>query len=185
MEHGFQSEFAAPDAADKRKPSLFGRLVDGLNALGSLLIFAMMLLILADVARRTFANRPVYGVAEMIAMSVIILVFLQLSSTLRHGRMARAEIFIDPFRRKRPKAGNLLQALFDLAGACVCAIIAWFTLPLMIDAYRNAEYLGTVGLFTAPVWPMRLAVFAGATLTALQYLVNATASLRAARTATA
>jgi TRAP-type C4-dicarboxylate transport system permease small subunit len=178
MEQGLQSEFAAGVAADAREQTLFGRLVDSLNALGSLLVFAMMLLILADIARRTLVSQPVYGVSEMIAMSVIILVFVQLASTLRHGRMARAEIFIDPFRRKSPRLGGLLQATFDLAGAFVCGVIAWFTFPLLIDAYQSAEYLGTVGLFTAPVWPMRLAIFIGATLTGLQYLLNAAANLR-------
>jgi TRAP-type mannitol/chloroaromatic compound transport system permease small subunit len=174
------SEFAA--AETEVRPSPFGHIVDGLNALGSILVFLMMLVILTDVAGRGLFNRPLHGVSEMIGMAVIVLVFAQLASTLRHGRMARAELFIDPLKARRARAGHALQGLFELVGAAVFAVIVYATWPLLVDAWQTNEFTGTPGLFTAPVWPMKLVVVVGATLTGLQYLVFALASLRFAAT---
>jgi len=165
-----------PEAAAPRT-SAFGWLVDGANALGTALIFLLMLLILSDVGSRTFFNAPIHGVAELVGMSVIVVVFSQLASSARHGRMARAEIFIDDYRLRNPRAGAAVQVLWNLAGVAVCTIICYATWPKLVDAIVTDEFIGNQGLFTAPVWPMRLAVVAGAALTGVQYLVFAWRSL--------
>lgn len=158
----------------------FGRLVDGLNGAGSVLIFAIMLLVVADVLSRDLFSRPIDGVAELVAMSIVAIVFLQLGSTLRHGRMSRAELFIDGFRARRPRAGAALQGGFDLCGAAVCAIVGWASWPLLVKAWLGAEYVGIEGVFTAPTWPVKAIVVAGCAVTAIQYLLHAHASMRAA-----
>jgi TRAP-type mannitol/chloroaromatic compound transport system permease small subunit len=150
---------------------LFGKLVDGLNAAGSVVIGAVMLLMCADVLLRNLFNHPLDGVAEMVAASIIIIVFLQLPSTLRHGRMSRADLFIDPFIQKRPVAGRRLRALFSLFGIFACSIIAYATWPLLTKAWIDSEFFGIEGVFTMPVWPMRAVVFAGASLAAIQYVL--------------
>jgi TRAP-type mannitol/chloroaromatic compound transport system permease small subunit len=159
--------------------SLFGRLVDGLNGAGSALIFAIMLLVVADVLARDLFSRPIDGVAELVAMSIVAIVFLQLGSTLRHGRMSRADLFIDGFRVRRPRAGAALQCCFDLCGAAVCAIVGWASWPLLVRAWTGDEYVGIEGVFTAPTWPVKAIVVLGCALTALQYLVHALGSARA------
>ena len=151
--------------------SLFGKLVDGLNAAGSVVIGAVMLLMCADVLMRNLFNQPLDGVAEMVAASIIIIVFLQLPSTLRHGRMSRADLFIDPFIQKRPAAGRRLRALFSLFGIFACGVIAYATWPLLTKAWIDSEFFGIEGVFTMPVWPMRAVVFVGAALAAVQYLL--------------
>ena len=159
-------EAAPPPSASS---SLFGRLVDGLNAAGSLVIGAVMLLMCADVLMRDLFNHPLDGVAEMVAASIIVIVFLQLPSTLRHGRMSRADLFIDPFIKRRPVAGHLLNSVFSLAGIFACGVIAYATWPLLAKAWRDNEFFGIEGVFTMPVWPMRAVVFLGAALAAVQY----------------
>jgi TRAP-type mannitol/chloroaromatic compound transport system permease small subunit len=163
-----------------RPSSAFGWLVDGLNGLGSVLIGAVMLLICADVLARDLFDQPIHGVSELVAMSIIAVVFLQLASTLRHGRMSRAELFIDDFKLKHLFAGHLLQSLFDLAGAAVLAIIVYATWPVLAASWSGNEFIGVQGVFTAPVWPVKLLVVIGATLTCLQYLVLARTSLKRA-----
>jgi TRAP-type mannitol/chloroaromatic compound transport system permease small subunit len=160
--------------------SPFGRLVDGLNGAGSALIFAIMLLVVADVLARDLFSRPIDGVAELVAMSIVAIVFLQLGSTLRHGRMSRADLFIDGFRLRRPRAGSALQALFDLCGVAVCAIVGWASWPLLVKAWNGGEYVGIEGVFTAPTWPVKAIVVAGCAVTAIQYLLHALAAMRAA-----
>jgi TRAP-type C4-dicarboxylate transport system permease small subunit len=168
---------ANSDLEDAVRPSAprsaFAHIVDGLNAFGSLIIAAVMLLICADVVLRNVANRPVDGVAELVATSIVIIVFLQLPATLRHGRMARADLFIDPLIKRRPKAGKRLQALFSMIGVFACAVIVYSTLPLLQRAWTDSEYLGIEGVFTFPTWPMRSVVVLGAAVACLQYLLLA------------
>jgi TRAP-type C4-dicarboxylate transport system permease small subunit len=153
--------------------SLFGHVVDGLNGLGSIVIALVMVLMCTDVFMRNAFNQPIDGVAEMVAASIIVIVFLQLPATLRHGRMSRADLFIDPFLIKRPRAGRRLRALFALAGIFACGVIAYATWPLFQRAWVNNEFLGVEGVFTFPTWPMRIVVFTGAALAAVQYALLA------------
>lgn len=169
-------EAAAPAAAPG---SLFGRLVDGLNAAGSVLIGAIMLLMCADVLLRDVINYPIDGVAELVAASIIVIVFLQLPATLRHGRMSRADLFIDPFIARRPRAGKRLRALFSLAGVFACGVIAYASWPILARAWTDSEFFGVEGVFTFPTWPMSAVVVLGATLAAIQYILLMVQDLRA------
>jgi TRAP-type mannitol/chloroaromatic compound transport system permease small subunit len=160
---------AAP--APAAPSSLFGRLVDGLNAAGSVVIGLVMVLMCADVLLRNLINHPLDGVAELVATSIVVIVFLQLPATLRHGRMSRADLFIDPFIQRRPRAGKRLRALFSLAGIFACGVIAYATWPLLARAWDDSEFFGVEGVFTFPTWPMRAVVLLGAVLAALQYVL--------------
>jgi len=158
-----------------------GRVADLMNAVGSLVIGAVMLLMCADVLLRNAANQPIDGVAELVATSIIVIVFMQLPATLRHGRMARADLFIDPFVARRPRAGRHLRAFFSLAGLFACGVVAYATWPLLVRAWVDAEFLGVQGVFTFPTWPMRAVVVLGAGLAAVQYLLLAWRDLSEAR----
>jgi TRAP-type C4-dicarboxylate transport system permease small subunit len=164
----------APPSDPQAPPrSPFGWVVDGLNAVGSVVIGAVMLLMCADVLLRNLANRPIDGVAELVAASIVIIVFLQLPSTLRHGRMSRADLFIDPFVIRRPRAGRLLRTCYSLVGALACSVIAYASWSPFVRSWTNNEFLGIEGVFTFPTWPMRGVVILGAALAAVQYLLLA------------
>lgn len=165
---------------DNVPTSAFGRLVDTLNAGGSVLIGAVMLLMCADVLMRNLLNQPIDGVAELVAASIVVIVFLQLPSTLRHGRMSRADLFIDPFMRRRPAAGRRLRALYSAFGIFACGLIAYASWPPLLRSWNNNEFLGIEGVFTFPTWPMRGVVVLGATLAAVQYLLLVWHDLREA-----
>ncbi|WP_232819384.1 TRAP transporter small permease subunit [Saccharospirillum mangrovi] len=158
--------------------SWLGLLIDGLNAVGSLLIFAIMVLICADVVARNLFNHPINGVAELVAASIVMIVFLQLASALRHGRMAQADIFIAGFVRKHPRLGHGLQTLFYLAGAAMLAVVFDGTLPVYLNAVERQLFMGVEGVFTFPVWPIRLVVLSCAAVTVAQYLLLAAREIR-------
>ncbi len=171
------------ESASRERPgrdSPFGYLVDGLNGFGSILIFAVMALMVADVLMRDLFNAPIDGVAEMVAISIIAIVFLQLGSTLRHGRMSRADLFIDGFTLRHPRAGNAIHALFCLAGVFVCGVIFYATWPTFAKAWVENDFYGVQGVFTMPTWPVKLIVLVGCTVTAIQYLLHALWHLRTA-----
>lgn len=167
-------------AAEHQPDSWLGRLIDGLNAIGSVLIGLVMLMICADVARRNLLNQPIDGVTEMVSISIIMIVFLQLPATLRHGRMSRADLFIDPFLKRRPVAGRWLRGFFSLLGVFACGVIAYASWPRMVSAWRSDEFFGVQSVFTFPVWPMNAIVILGAALATLQYLLLALDDWRAA-----
>lgn len=173
---------ATPGPGAGRPPpppsSAFGWLVDGLNAVGSVVIGAVMVLMCADVLLRNLANRPIDGVAEMVAASIIVIVFLQLPSALRHGRMTRADLFIDPFVMRRPRGGRLLRGVYSLVGTFACSVIAYASWPAFVRSWTNNEFLGIEGVFTFPTWPMRGVVILGAALAAVQYLLMAAQDAR-------
>lgn len=174
---------APPDlgrVAKRERDSLFGQLIDGLNGLGSLLIFAMMVLVCSDVVGRSFFDQPIYGVAELVSLAIIAIVYLQLASTLRHRRMTRADLFIDALLARRPRAGHLLSAAFNGAGLFACLVIVVATAPLLTDAWSEGLYIGVEGLFTVPTWPVRLIVLVGGAITAMQYLIHTHQDVRAA-----
>ena len=101
------------------------RLMQAMNALGTLWILALMVLINSDVIGRNLFGAPILGVPEMTSLSIVGIVFLQLADTLRCGRFTRADILLDSLKRRRPAAADLLQAVFHAIGALLMAAILW------------------------------------------------------------
>ncbi|HEX5739145.1 MAG TPA: TRAP transporter small permease [Hydrogenophaga sp.] len=176
----------APDAPSQdayNQPLPFGlhRLTVALNALGTLLIIGLMLLINTDIVGRTGFDAPVRGVTELVSLSIVGIVFLQLADTLRSGRFTRADMLLDRLKRNRPVLAAALQALYHLLGALLMGIILWAAWPSLVESIRIREYVGALGDFTAPVWPVRLMMLVGLGVTALTFLLLASMDLRRAR----
>jgi len=69
----------------------FSHLIGGLNAIGTLWIFLLMVVINTDVFSRLLFNHPIDGVPELIELSIVGIVFLQLCDTVRAGRLTRSD----------------------------------------------------------------------------------------------
>lgn len=145
------------------------RLTSLISAAASLWIFGLMLLICADIFGRTLLNTPVQGVAEVVANSIVAIVFLQLAHTLMTGRMTRADFVIAGLEETRPFAAAVYRGVFHLAGIACFALIAEGTWPKLVEAWTNSEFFGAQGVFEAPVWPIKLCIFAGSILTCVAF----------------
>ena len=175
---------ARPEAEGSRTTSnlagrVFDRLIAAFNALGSAWIFLLMLLILADVVGRGAFSAPVRGVPEMVALSIVAIVFMQAAHTLKIGRMTRSDAVLDKLAATRPRTRSVLLAINDVFGFAVMAILAWATGPRAFKSWEYQDYVGAVGYFTAPIWPIYLAVALGAGLCAIQYLRSLVGNVRA------
>lgn len=157
------------------------RLIRGLNALGTLWIVALMLLINGDVLGRNLLGAPVRGVTELVSLSIVGIVFLQLADTLHSGRFTRAEVLLERLKRSRPAGAALLQAVFHGVGALLMAAILRAAWAPLVESVRIREYVGAIGDFTAPVWPVRLIMLVGLTMTLLTFVLLALADLRRAQ----
>jgi TRAP-type mannitol/chloroaromatic compound transport system permease small subunit len=166
------------DAYGTPLPFGFQHLGRALNALGTLWIIGLMLLINSDVLGR---NAPVRGVTELVALSIVGIVFLQLADTLHSGRFTRADVLLERLKRGRPVAAARLQAGFHLVGAALMAVILWAASAPLVESIRIREYVGAIGDFTAPVWPVRLIMLIGLTVTLITFVLLALADLKRAR----
>lgn len=138
----------------------------------SIWIFCLMILICSDIIGRSFFNSPVQGVSEIVANSIVAIVFLQAAHTLMSGRMTRTDLFFGWLEEERPFAAAAMRIIFHLAGLFVFALIAQGTWPKLVDAWVENEFFGAQGVFTAPVWPIKACLFGGSLLTCLAFAVN-------------
>lgn len=171
---------AGGDSYNQPQPFSFQRLTAAMNALGTLWIFILMVLMNVDVIGRGLFGAPVRGVTEIVSMSIVGIVFLQLADTLHTGRFTRADVLLDRLKHGRPRLASGLQALYHLVGMLLLATICWASWGPFLEAFRIDEYVGAIGDFQAPMWPIRLIVVLGSACTSLGFLFLARADMRAA-----
>lgn len=139
------------------------------GAAASIWIFCLMLLICADIFGRTVLNSPVQGVSEIVANSIVAIAFLQVAHALIAGRMMRTDVLLGRLETERPFAAAAIGAVFHLAGVFVFATIAKGVWPKLADAWTENEFFGAQGVFTAPVWPIKVCLFGGSLLACLAF----------------
>jgi TRAP-type C4-dicarboxylate transport system permease small subunit len=157
----------------------FDKLVQFLNGVGTLWILGILILINADVFGRNVLHSPINGVIEMIEISMIAIVFLQLADATRVGRLTRSDGFFGLIQQKWPKLGFAMGSVFDLLGALMMFFILYGTWPSLIEAWTLNDYVGNEGVFTAPKWPMIFILILGSFITLLMFVKLAAAQIRA------
>lgn len=171
-----------PSASSRLHPleRVFAGGVFALGAMGTGLVLVLAALIIADVLSREILGRAVPGVPELVAMSMVSIVFLQLSSALRAERLTRNGSFIEKLCETRPVLGHGLEAAFSLAGALAFAMIVYTTAPYFGFAWTSGQYFGGVAGFFVPVWPVKLVTLIGGTAISIQFLLRMGKHLRLA-----
>jgi TRAP-type C4-dicarboxylate transport system permease small subunit len=166
------------------RPSSLERIFNAISAtacaIGTLWIIAVMLLINSDVLGRAVFDSPVRGVPELVSISIVAIVFLQITHTLRKQRFIRSDVIIDRLMAKMPRVGYVIQAVQNLIGAGLLGTIFYFTINRFYKAWDIDDYIGTEGDFTAPLWPILLIILIGCFGTSLQYFMHAFENLRSA-----
>jgi tripartite ATP-independent transporter DctM subunit len=159
----------------------FTKLMGWMNGAGVVLVFALMFLICADIAGRELLDSPIRGVPELVSLSLVACVFFQLAYAIHESRLTRAEVFVAKLEQRSPAVAQAWQAQLSGVGAVLLALIASGTWPDLVRALQTSEFAGVEGLFKVVVWPIKLVVFAGALIAALEYLRQRFASNRRAR----
>jgi len=149
---------------------LFDGLVSALNAIGTLWIFVIMVLINTDVFSRFLFNFPIKGVPLIIEFSIVAIVFLQLAAALRGERMTRSDVLIGRLLERRPQLGLSLQAIYHAAGAVLMTLLFFYSVPLFEKAWRLNTYAGVEGDFTIQVWMLKLTVLVGIAVCGIQFI---------------
>jgi TRAP-type mannitol/chloroaromatic compound transport system permease small subunit len=154
----------------------------GANILGTMLIVGLVIIICTDVLGRNLFGVPLPGVPEMISLSIVAIVFLQVPQALKAGRLTRSDGLINTLHKRAPRAGNIAELVFDALGFLVVATIIYAHWPILVKSIVRQDYVGAVGNFTMPVWPAKLMILIGACLLALQFLARILHRLTKGRT---
>lgn len=148
-----------------------------MNAVGTLWILALTVLINVDIIGRNFFGAPLQAVPELTALSIVGIVYLQLADTLRSGGFTRAQLVLGKLEKTRPRAAAAIHLLFHLVGAALMAVILLAAWAPLVESIRIFEYVGDIQS-KIPVWPIRLIMLVGLSTTLLCFLLLAWADMR-------
>ncbi len=148
-----------------------------LNVIGTLLIIGLMVLVNADVIGRELFLSPISGVPEIVSMSIVAIVFLQVSQAFRMGRFTRTDAFLRILERRFPRTRHAVEFVYSVAALALIGFAYAASQPLFIKAWERGTYVGTVGDFTAPEWPVKLAILVGCAVLMVQIAIRAVISL--------
>ncbi len=157
---------------------LFDWIVVIANAAASGWIFVMMALITTDIVMRFAFSSPISGVTEIIEISIVIIVYLQLTHTLKVGRMTRSDALYSTILRRYPPVGNIMGIVFSAAGIGLMIAIIVGGWPKWLQAYHGDFFVGNTGVFTFPEWPQRLVLVVGCGMLAIQFALLALDNFR-------
>ena len=170
------------------------------NTIGTMLIFALVAILNADVVARGILHDPINGVVELVIFSLALIVFLQLPDVVRSNRLTRSDGFLHLIHGFKPKVACNISRIIDFIAGVFMVLIAWTVWPEFVesyetcsffvapefgppltgdffrdlsDAFGRCEYAGTPGIFTAPTWPVKLAIAFSVTLCAIIFLLKA------------
>jgi len=149
------------------------RVLAALNVAGALLVATLLVLINTDSASRTLLSVSFLGVTEVVELSLVAIVFLQLGDAVRSGRLTRSDGLLTLLGERAPRLRASLHVLFDLIAAAFMALIVAGGVPRAIESYQRGEFKGTAQLFTVPEWPVKLIIVVGASAAILAFLVSA------------
>src|SRR5512140_3088294 len=134
-----------------RLSRVYGRLLAGLALLGCAILFAMMAIIVIDVALRNFALRGwPQGLAWSNEISELMLYLLTMCVApwlLRQGQHIRVDILL---RALPPRLAWYFEWVSDVIGLACCAVIAWYGAHAAWSSYLS----GAVNIKTlvTPEW---------------------------------
>ncbi|NND92338.1 MAG: TRAP transporter small permease subunit, partial [Granulosicoccus sp.] len=137
-----------------------------------LITLGLMLAINIDVAGRTLFGSPIDGIPELVTLCVVSIVFLQISQACRSGRLTRSNVVLDWIRTRCVNCVACLEVLFDLVAAGMVSIILIVSVPLFLKSIATESFIGSIGVFTVPLWPVKGIILIGCAMLTLQLLLS-------------
>lgn len=129
--------------------------------------FILCFIILFDVIGRSFFNAPLHGTVEIVANSIVMIVFLQAGYAIRSYAMLRTEVLLDLMG---PTTQRIALGFADLLGVAFFLLVVLGGIDPAIRSFVNGEFEGE-GALRVPVWPTRFVILIGSALSIINYLV--------------
>ena len=137
------------------------------NVAGTLAVLGLVTILNVDVVARGVFNAPLKGTYEIVQLSVVFIVFLQLADVVRVDRLTRSDGFLLILHRTRPQLTSNLRRIINAVSAIFMGLISYIMFPEFLHMWETQDFFGVPGLFTAPWWPVKLVIAAGCALSSV------------------
>lgn len=142
------------------------------NAIGTLVVLALVMVVNYDVIARGAFNQPFHGAVELVQFSMVLIVFMQLPDVVRVNRLTRSDGFLTLIKKRFPVLHLWTERLINLI-ACVFMMLVTITIwPEFVEMYETKDFFGVPGIFTAPWWPIKLVIFLSAGLCSILFALK-------------
>lgn len=144
-----------------------------LNLIGGLVIFAIVLLAVANIVGRKLFGLPVSGYIDWTEQAMAFFAFFGIAYCQRLGGHIRMDIFVGSLRRRALWLFELFSTLLMFAITVVLIIGSY---DHFLRAWTNGDSSFDIDL---PTWPAKLVVPVMLTVLALRFLLNIWGYIRA------
>ncbi len=131
--------------------------------------FGLSILVMGNIIGRSVFESPIYGTAEIVAASIVIIVFLQAGYAIRSRSMLKADFLVVHLPEV---VQRIFLAIGYLLGAAFFLMIITGGWEESVLSYVEGEFEGE-GALRVPSWPARWTVLIGSGLAMINYLVLA------------
>ncbi len=149
------------------------RLESGLNLLGGIVIFLLVLLATTNVLGRWLFDLPINGYVDWIEQAMAFLAFLGVAYTQRDGGHIRMDILV---RHLHGRALWFTELISTLLMLLISVVLIYGSFLHFQRAWRNGDSSIDIDL---PVWPSKLVVTLALSILALRLLLQLWGYLRA------
>jgi TRAP-type C4-dicarboxylate transport system permease small subunit len=160
------------------KPTPLGRAVEAfdratrwLAIAGGVVLVAMVLLTVVDVALRKF-HEPIFGRQNISELALLVVVFFSMAYCGRVKGHVAVDLIGNVASRRLLRVTDVLVSLI---GAAVFAILTWRSL---IAAEHAMEIKRVSNLLAIPHWPFYYVIALGSTLYAIVQIIDAARAFR-------
>lgn len=160
------------------KPALAGltRVANSLaiaaNVAGTLTVLMLVVILNVDVIARGLFNAPLKGTYEIVQLSVVFIVFLQLADVVRVDRLTRSDGFLNVVHARRPRMAAGMRRIINALSAIFMGLIAYIMFPEFLKMWNTQDFFGVPGVFTVPWWPIKLVIAGGSALACIIFVLK-------------
>lgn len=147
------------------------------NVAGTVTVLGLVVVLNVDVVARGVFNAPLKGTYELVQLSVVFIVFLQLADVARVDRLTRSDGFLNVIHMRRPGLAANMRRIINAVSAIFMGLIAYIMFPEFIKMWGTNDFFGVPGVFTVPWWPIKLVIATGSALTCVIFALKVITAL--------
>lgn len=151
----------------KRIIKFFEKLNNGFAIIAEILVMLIMFLIVAEIIGRFIFDYPIPGQAEIVTLSLVVIVYLALPYTQMQEGHIRVDVFISKVKGAQRE---FLEAFILIIGLATSLMMLWATGNRAIESVQDQEFI--IGFVNFPIWPGRCSVMFGFLLLSLVIAVQ-------------